>query len=74
MTKKYLFVIKKERNDGDYDLVYLDYKVIEGTNISKLIKKAEKLLKQKNKKEGKIQPVVEEKIDLINVDIIQIVI
>lgn len=74
MTKKYLFVIKKERNDGDYDLVYLDYKVIEGTNRSKLIKKAEKLLKQKNKKEGKIQPVVEEKIDLINVDIIQIVI
>lgn len=74
MTRKYLFVIKKERNDGDYDLVYLDYKVIEGTNRSKLIKKAEKLLKQKNKKEGKIQPVVEEKIDLINVDIIQIVI
>lgn len=74
MTKKYLFVIKKERNDGDYDLVYLDYKVIEGINRSKLIKKAEKLLKQKNKKEGKIQPVVEEKIDLINVDIIQIVI
>ena len=39
MTRKYLFVIKKERNDGDYDLVYLDYKVIEGTNRSKLIKK-----------------------------------
>lgn len=47
MTRKYLFVIKKERNDGDYDLVYLDYKVIEGTNRSKLIKKAEKLLKEK---------------------------
>ena len=64
MTRKYLFVIKKERNDGDYDLVYLDYKVIEGTNRSKLIKKAEKLLKQKIK---------EEKIDLIDVDIYQIV-
>lgn len=74
MTRKYLFVIKKERNDGDYDLVYLDYKVIEGTNRSELIKKAEKLLKQKVKKEGIIHSALEEKIDLINVDIIQIVI
>ena len=39
MAKKYLFVIKKERNDGDYDLVYLDYKVIDGTNKLKILKK-----------------------------------
>lgn len=68
--KKYLFVIKKERNDGDYDLVYLDYKVIDVTNKLKIIKKAEKLLKQKNKKEEKIHSVSVE--DLI--DIVQIVI
>ena len=48
MTRKYLFAIKKERNDGDYDLVYLDYR-FEETN--KLFKKAEKLLKQKSKKD-----------------------
>ena len=73
MIGKYLFVIKKERNDGDYDLVYLDYR-FEETN--KLFKKAEKLLKQKSKKEGKIHPALEEKIveDLINIDIMQIVI
>lgn len=70
MAKKYLFVIKKERNDGDYDLVYLDYKVIDGTNKLKILKKAEKLLKQKNKKEEKIHSVSVE--DLI--DIVQIVI
>ena len=39
MTRKYLFVIKKERNDGVYDLVYLDYKVIDVTNKLKIIKK-----------------------------------
>lgn len=70
MAKKYLFVIKKERNDWDYDLVYLDYKVIDGTNKLKILKKAEKLLKQKNKKEEKIHSVSVE--DLI--DIVQIVI
>jgi len=74
MTRKYLFVIKKERNDGDYDLVYLDYKVIEGTNRSKLIKKAEKLLKEKNKKEEGIHSVLEEKIVEDIIDIIQIVV
>ena len=68
MTRKYLFVIKKERNDGDYDLVYLDYKVIDGTNKLKIIKKAEKLLKQKIKKEGRIHP------EKTVIDIIQIVI
>lgn len=70
MTRKYLFVIKKERNDGVYDLVYLDYKVIDVTNKLKIIKKAEKLLKQKNKKEEKIHSVSVE--DLI--EIVQIVI
>lgn len=70
MTRKYLFVIKKERNDGVYDLVYLDYKVIDVTNKLKIIKKAEKILKQKNKKEEKIHSVSVE--DLI--DIVQIVI
>lgn len=68
MAKKYLFVIKKERNDGDYDLVYLDYKVIDGTNKLKILKKAEKLLKQKNKKEEKIHSVsVEDLIDIVQI-------
>lgn len=68
MIRKYLFVIKKERNDGDYDLVYLDYRF---EKINKLFKKAEKLLKQKSKKEG-IYSGLEEKIveDLIDIDII----
>ena len=72
MIRKYLFVIKKERNDGDYDLVYLDYRF---EKINKLFKKAEKLLKQKSKKEG-IYSGLEEKIveDLIDIDIIQMVI
>ncbi len=72
MIRKYLFVIKKERNDGDYDLVYLDYRF---EKINKLFKKAEKLLKQKSKKEG-IHSGLEEKIveDLIDIDIIQMVI
>ena len=68
MAKKYLFVIKKERNDGDYDIGYLDYKVIDGTNKLKIIKKAEKLLKQKNKKEEKIHSVsVEDLIDIVQI-------
>ena len=68
MAKKYLFVIKKERNDGDYDLVYLDYKVIDGTNKLKILKKAEKLLKQKNNKEEKIHSVsVEDLIDIVQI-------
>ena len=71
MTRKNVFVIKKRENDGTYTVIYLDYK-FEETN--KIFKKAEKLLKQKIKNEGKIRFVLEEKIDLINVDIIQIVI
>lgn len=68
MTRKYV-IIKKEINDGVYDLVYLDYKVIDEI---KIIKKAEKLLKQKIKKEGRIHhPVLEEN---TVIDIIQIVI
>lgn len=48
MTKKYVLIIKKQRKDGTYSLVYLDYKFsIEETNRTKLIKKAEKLLKEK---------------------------
>lgn len=68
MTRKYV-IIKKEIDDGVYDLVYLDYKVIDEI---KIIKKAEKLLKQKIKKEGRIHhPVLEEN---TVIDIIQIVI
>lgn len=68
MTRKYV-IIKKRINDGVYDLVYLDYKVIDEI---KIIKKAEKLLKQKIKKEGRIHhPVLEEN---TVIDIIQIVI
>ena len=68
MTRKYV-IIKKKINDGVYDLVYLDYKVIDEI---KIIKKAEKLLKQKIKKEGRIHhPVLEEN---TVIDIIQIII
>lgn len=72
MTKKYILIIKKQRKDGTYSLVYLDYKFsIEETN--KIIKKAEKLLKEKNKKEGGIHSVLEEKIVEDLIEIIQIV-
>ena len=72
MTKKYILIIKKQRKDGNYSLVYLDYKFsIEETN--KIIKKAEKLLKEKNKKEGGIHSVLEEKIVEDLIEIIQIV-
>lgn len=76
MNRKYVLIIKKQRKDGTYSIVYLDYKfsIEETNNKSKIIKKAEKLLKQKVKKEGIIHSALEEKIDLINVDIIQIVI
>jgi len=68
MNRKYVLIIKKQRKDGTYSIVYLDYKFsIEETN--KIIKKAEKLLKEKNKKEGGIHSVLEEKIveDLIEI-------
>lgn len=71
MTRKYLFAIKKERNDGDYDLVYLDYR-FEETN--KLFKKAEKLLKQKSKKGGIVHSALEEKIVEDSIEIIQIIV
>ena len=72
MTKKYILIIKKQRKDGTYSLVYLDYKFsIEETN--KIIKKAEKLLKEKNKKEGGRHSVLEEKIVEDLIEIIQIV-
>lgn len=64
MIKKNVFIIKKRENDGTYTVIFLDYKFVE-TSKFKIFKKAEKLLKQKIK---------EEKIDLIEVDIIQIVV
>ena len=64
MTKKNIFIIKKRENDGTYTVIFLDYKFVE-TSKFKIFKKDEKLLKQKIK---------EEKIDLIDVDIIQIVV
>lgn len=72
MNRKYVLIIKKQRKDGTYSIVYLDYKFsIEETN--KIIKKAEKLLKEKNKKEGGIHSVLEEKIVEDLIEIIQIV-
>ena len=71
MTKKYVLIIKKQRKDGTYSLVYLDYKFsIEETNRTKLIKKAEKLLKQKIKKEGKEAKILQ---DLEEVDIYELI-
>ena len=63
MIKKNVFIIKKRESDGTYTVIFLDYKFVE-TSKFKIFKKAEKLLKQKIK---------EEKIDLIDVDIYQIV-
>ena len=57
--------------DGVWIRLSLDYNlIIEGTNKSKLIKKAEKLVKQKLKKEGAVHPVSECQIlkDLTDVD------
>lgn len=70
MSRKNVFIIKKRENDGTYTTICLDYKFVE-TN-TKIFKIVEKLLKQKIKKEGKIHNVLEEKIDLIDVDIYQI--
>lgn len=71
MTKKYVLIIKKQRKDGTYSLVYLDYKFsIKETNRTKLIKKAEKLLKQKIKKEGKEDKILQ---DLEEVDIYELI-
>ncbi len=71
MTKKYVLIIKKQRKDGTYSLVYLDYKFsIKETNRTKLIKKAEKLLKQKIKNEGKEDKILQ---DLEEVDIYELI-
>lgn len=62
--------------NGIYSLISMDYKiVIEGTNKSKIVKKAEKLLKNKIKKEGIVHPVSEAKIleDLDDVDIYELI-
>jgi hypothetical protein len=68
MARKNIFIIKKRENDGTYTVIYLDYKFLE-TNKTKIFKIVEKLLKQKIKKEGRIHNILEEKIDLIDVDI-----
>ncbi len=62
--------------DGMYSIISMDYKiVVEGGNRSKLVKKAEKLLKNKIKKEGRLNPVSEDKIlqDLEKVDIYELI-
>ena len=67
MVYKFLLIFE----DKIYILISMDYKiVVEGTNKSKLIKKAEKVLKQKLKKEGAVHPVSECQIlkDLTDVD------
>ena len=68
MARKNIFIIKKRENDGTYTVIYLDYKFVE-TNKTKIFTIVEKLLKQKIKKEGRIHNILEEKIDLIDVDI-----
>ena len=68
MARKNIFIIKKRENDGTYTVIYLDYKFLE-TNKTKIFEIVEKLLKQKIKKEGRIHNILEEKIDLIDVDI-----
>ena len=62
--------------DGMYSIISMDYKiVVEGGNRSKLVKKAEKLLKNKIKKDGMVHPVSENKIlgDLDDVDIYELI-
>lgn len=57
--------------DGVWIIISFDYNlIIEGKNKEKVIKKAEKLLKQKIRKEGMAQPLSESKIlkDLTDVD------
>lgn len=62
--------------NGIYSLISMDYKiVIEGTNKSKIVKKAEKLLKNKIKKEGIVNPVSKERIleNLEDLDIYELI-
>ena len=72
MNRKYVLIIKKQRKDGTYSIVYLDYKfsIEETNNKSKIIKKAEKLLKQKIKKEVKEDKILQ---DLEEVDIYELI-
>ena len=62
--------------DGVWIILSFDYKIIiEGIDKEKIIKKAEKLLKEKIKKEGMVQPLSENKIlnDLTDVDIYELI-
>ena len=62
--------------NGSYYLISMDYKiVVEGGNRAKLIERAEKLLKNKIKKDGMVHPVSEDKIleDLEKVDIYELI-
>lgn len=62
--------------DGIYSLISVDYKiVVEGVNKEKVVKKAEKLLKQKIRKEGMVHSVSESKIlkDLDDVDVYELI-
>lgn len=62
--------------NGSYYLISMDYKiVVEGGNRAKLIERAEKLLKNKIKKDGMVHPVSEDKIleDLEEVDIYELI-
>ena len=65
----YNFVLSYE--DGVWIIISFDYKIIiEEKNKEKVVKKAEKVLKQKLKKEGAVHPVSECQIlkDLTDVD------
>lgn len=70
----YNFVLSYE--DSVWIILSLDYNlIIEGKNRSQIIKKAEKFLKNKIKKEGRVNPVSEDKIlqDLEEVDIYELI-
>ena len=62
--------------DGVWIILSLDYNlIIEGRNKEKIVKKAEKLLKQKIKKDGIVFPLSETKIikDLTDLDIYELI-
>ena len=62
--------------DGVWIILSLDYNlIIEGRNKEKIVKKAEKLLKQKIKKDGIVSPLSETKIikDLTDLDIYELI-
>ena len=61
MNRKYVLIIKKQRKDGTYSIVYLDYKfsIEETNNKSKIIKK-----------EGKEDKILQ---DLEEVDIYELI-